>query len=1801
VSASHAAADVRRAVIATLMLGAAAAAASTPLAEQTRQALAEVGSVDRLATVALRSSARDPATLRAQAELAIEAGDLDVALPLWRAVCTGPSQVDAPALRTWACLAELAGRDDEADLAWRAVIDHAASVAEATDGRLRLAMLRLDGGRPADARPLLDAVATADPAGAGLAAALFGQDDVAARALAAVKTAPVGLRLVAGGVALRAGKIGSARAAFEWVARRATDPRDRRFAAEQVLAAATRDGSVGDLTRQWLADPDLSPEWCSALAVALRESGRDADLLDWWRRGVRDPSRRDALRTEQVLAEVAAAARATGRADDVASVCDELLDGAGRSPRSVALAARLRLDQGDPAAADAVLDGEAAAAGTDGERLLRAGKAARSLGRDAAARRIADRLVRLGGTDGVRGLLLDASVCLRADERTEAEVSLGRAAAAARNNPDVAADVAAALDGAGLTGDAIELLRATAGTDDDRLLQLAGLLLQARRSTEATSVLDHLRRTTGSPGAAAQAGQRMLEIAGTDNGYNAMSAGLKGSIARGLGTAGDVLLLADVELAAHRPELAASLLRSTPLLDEPTRLRRLATLYLRTKEYGRADEVLRQLVRVDPTDAVSTLEQIAWVAVQRNSAADATGAIDEMASRTGEGPTAQELLGGLYDRLGFPNEAAGHYRRAIAGGGAGEDWLLWSTAMMKAGQPDVAGQRLQMLCVDDRTSNGTFVIAVDGLLGLDVPSAAVRAIRRAAVARAAGAPDGLPLLHIVGDLSDELADSPFGRRARAVIAAVSPDERSQVLRTLCEEAAADGDADGAVELGTSLLATGDAVPPQVFLDVGQRLLVAGRDAAAGRAFARAAGLSASDDDVAPRVAAVYENYGRFTDAERVLAPVAARHPRDPALATTVARELEILGRPHEAFSLYLRAANLTLTRGGGDAPRLLSALLATARTTEDRAAAVSMIRGHLDHVARVPNGSDVLAAERDAVRRISLAQGIGSQWPPPPATRPVVAMPGPTDLPYLIASGDDERARSVIRSTPASRPAEVGRTAPLLIAAAAALGDEPDVTRWSLRWLEVAGPGGSRAARPRVADVCRGVWGVLSTAGRRAVVDALLAIPHYGPTSADNPAVVAVRLAAAADIPVGDRPALAARLLDNPATAEDIAAELFSVTPASERPALLRLALARVAPGRRLSLLTTLVDRTTDPLDPATATAVVDAAAVVPPGQVVEPSDCFTNGSQRAVLPALADAVVRTGGPDGSDAPTTAGCAVAFSLAGDVGRADQAGLAAIDRALGSPGDDLATDVRSIQMAARALSDSARQALLQRLLAALGSDQPARQLTCVAALLRACGRPADALDLDRRNHAWHPTDDSAAAALAVSLASEGRQAELVDALGPRSGHAWGKPVRRLVAAALVSLGRGTEARQLDPQDVSAFAGATDRAAQSQRLRLALESARTAGTPIAVPADVGPDATDDLLATLRALPPGVSQLTTDVARAAAMAAVQDGDTTGRVLRDLTARSASGALLDVDAAVVRDLLAADPGLRLPPALVDALWARVRASGSDEAVATLAAALRWGGSAQAVGTAAWTAARERMGGGDEDGLPSPLEAVDDRPRAEALVALLGRGRAADAERAIALLRSQGRAGRHEPAIGMVWARLAAERGDLAAFRQRFEEALRASAWEPDAMPPEDVGLALPGHADGKGGVAVAMAAVATLEAAPQCPGRVQMLAVIGRWAADDGATAVAFDLLDRAARQAGSAGSGPRERTAVADLSLRLGDTRRADEIELALLRDRCLSADRIGGLLHRLRQTGFPDTGQLSEEAMRYCRWP
>lgn len=893
-------------------LGSQARAAA--LGEACRAVAAESGSLEPLLRVLEGRDSGTPSQRALLARALQRAGRHTRALE----ILDGTSERPLPLELQRARLLEFAGRDDEA----LALLEELAPAVEDPALRLQLLMRRaglaLDDGEEAASRVLEELRARVAEQEAlrfplGLLAALYGQPDLL------LGWDPQGgtpketflLTLFAGTFELRAGNAGAAREHFQEAVELAPLERDRRYALERLIAAHRAGRTLGELADRWLEQPELDPERRSALVAVLRELRRPEEALDLLDRLPRSQSM-----SPRLAEEVVKLAAECGRHEEGVQVYRNLIaEEPGRLVWRSALGL-LHLLEGDQEAAAAVLE-EALEQVEDGAAALRVAAAARDLAlfevaQDAALKALED------ADSEVRAHLFLAELAHRLEDTEAAVVHLKEASEVLDPGDSMRALVAEAYERFGRPAEAAEILTTlhARGAGEDLTMRLAWLLRKLERPEEALRIWFQLWETTRSPARKRQAETQILEISAARSRVADLAIELEEKLDHGLGDVGDLRLLVKVYTRAGDSVAAVEVLRAYAGdvgQGEVETLKAMAEVYRACNVYTRYEETLRELQEMDPGNAVSYQEEIALGALERGRGVAARRAVDRLLEMSGESARAQQFAAGVLSMVGLTEESLAAYTRVLARHpGQIELHLLRARVMAQLGRADEA-RNVFLDLLDRAEEDDLFTVAVDGLLNLRAPAWVLDVALRRVLERIAASPRKLFLYELAADLMQETGDVKGRIGVTSLSVLVAGRQRSAILRELMELEASRGDVESRIAFGRSLLALGEEMPPEVFVDLGRALLKTGDLATAARVFGRARTVE-DFAGVQKQVADAYREAGHYQLAEQVLRLALLTRPDDVALLIDVGELARLGGHEQRAARDYRRAFDILVRR-----------------------------------------------------------------------------------------------------------------------------------------------------------------------------------------------------------------------------------------------------------------------------------------------------------------------------------------------------------------------------------------------------------------------------------------------------------------------------------------------------------------------------------------------------------------------------------------------------------------------------------------------------------------------------------------------------------------------------------------------------------------------------------------------------------------------------------------------------------------------------------------------------------------------
>jgi Ca-activated chloride channel family protein len=901
------------------------------LADACRLTLIRDGCADSL-LADLRERARgNGRAARLLAEAAMAQGDLAMARDTLVALTDDAKTLDKEtpqqAADAWGRLArveELLGNDPAALAALEQAIKRQRDPAALFALRARQALILYDGPEKSAGSRALQDIIREHPGDASVGAfcaylaGLHGDNELAVDLLAPSGTPKEQFHehLFRGLFLLRMDRPDRAQQEFEQAYEKATLSRDRRFALERIVTSARRAGRLKVLADAWLADPKLAPERLSVLVAILRELGRPDDALRLLQRPAQTPEQRELIESPDFQRELIAVAIEADRTADAEAAYQALMK---REPEQVEWRiglARLRLldNKRDQAlqffqeAVDRFDSPTQLMALADGARQLALDEPALAAARKAGAK---------GGAARVRAVLFEADMCRQRGQTDRAIALLKQVSSIAEQDPKSLQPVAEAFERYGDKGEALRLLKQLyeKSKGEDTLLRIAWLLEEDQRYDEAYALWKNLWLTTPIAARMKQAQERMLDIASKSGKLADLAIELEERIADGKAGDRELSLLVDIYTRANDPVSAAEILQDFGRRsgNQAEILKRLARVYLDCEQFGRCNRILRRLTKVDPANKLDYLQQIAMVALERRQPQQAKAALAELAA-VGEGDeVVDEFSAGVLDMTGMHEEAAASYGRVLARHPDRiEAFLLWGRAMKDAGQVDRAIAKFQNL-VEDAAEDDLFTVAVDGLLNLNAKPTAMRSALRRVYSRIAAKPDKVFLYQLAGDLLEASARPGEVNDVMEQAVVVAGERRGPMLRELMDGAKADGRNDRVIQFGRSLLALGDEMPPQVFIDIGEAMIKEEQFSLAEQVFDRAS-VGMDFSAVQQRVATCYEDANLPAQADRIIRELLVSEPDNVALLIRSGGLCEQLGRFDRAFEQYDRAADMMLRR-----------------------------------------------------------------------------------------------------------------------------------------------------------------------------------------------------------------------------------------------------------------------------------------------------------------------------------------------------------------------------------------------------------------------------------------------------------------------------------------------------------------------------------------------------------------------------------------------------------------------------------------------------------------------------------------------------------------------------------------------------------------------------------------------------------------------------------------------------------------------------------------------------------------------
>lgn len=349
-----------------------------------------------------------------------------------------------------------------------------------------------------------------------------------------------------------------------------------------------------------------------------------------------------------------------------------------------------------------------------------------------------------------------------------------------------------------------------------------------------------------------------------------------------------------------------------------------ARVYLACNDYFNYEEVVRELIEVDPEGEGDYLRQLAMSQLERGKPDEARKVLSHL-KEIEMGTESLEFEAGVLSLAGLREEAIAAYRKGIAENpGRIESYLLMANLMKDLGRGDRAVGMFQHLA-ETADQDDLFTIAIDGLLNLEAPKPVLEWAHRITLERLARRHDKMYLYQLLADLAEQVDDKDGMLTALENSLSISGERRPSVLRELMDIAKGrsnspfgrpkKNDADGNKHLayGRRLIGLAEVVPPQVYLDLGEAFLENDDAANAHKTFALASDLP--DYPSFQRSAAgLFESAGFREEALSLYKRVLVARSSDVGLMVKVGELEEQEGKDAQAANLYMRALDLLFSR-----------------------------------------------------------------------------------------------------------------------------------------------------------------------------------------------------------------------------------------------------------------------------------------------------------------------------------------------------------------------------------------------------------------------------------------------------------------------------------------------------------------------------------------------------------------------------------------------------------------------------------------------------------------------------------------------------------------------------------------------------------------------------------------------------------------------------------------------------------------------------------------------------------------------
>jgi tetratricopeptide (TPR) repeat protein len=374
-----------------------------------------------------------------------------------------------------------------------------------------------------------------------------------------------------------------------------------------------------------------------------------------------------------------------------------------------------------------------------------------------------------------------------------------------------------------------------------------------------------------------------------------------------------------------------------------------AKVYLLLGDHESYRRINRRLIGIDPENAADYLRGNILSRIERSGdnennegrVTEVRRLLDEL-QQLGDGSVGGEFEGAILMQAGLLDEAVESYRRAAANSPENSDiYLLLGDLLRKMDRKSEAIAMFQYLA-EAAVEDSQFVVAIDGLInmvaastdggmmnlgGAQDPEKArlLGWMRRIILERLTAGADKTYLYNLLADVAEEERDVAGQIAALENSIPLAGDQRSATLRQLVILTSpttnpfgmgAPRSADRAgqyLDFGRRLVALREALPPEIYIDLGKAFLDRGEAAEAARAFNMASDITGRRN-IKEQAAELFDEAGYERQALDQYASALINNSGDVPLTVKYAGLRERLGQDAAANSLYAEALRILLLK-----------------------------------------------------------------------------------------------------------------------------------------------------------------------------------------------------------------------------------------------------------------------------------------------------------------------------------------------------------------------------------------------------------------------------------------------------------------------------------------------------------------------------------------------------------------------------------------------------------------------------------------------------------------------------------------------------------------------------------------------------------------------------------------------------------------------------------------------------------------------------------------------------------------------